>query len=363
MKKLKHLILSAGLLSMVALVAVGCGSTQTAAPKADATKTTATAAATYVGDDTCNSCHGTKVTAFHTTKHSTAFQPLSAFKLSNAPTTLTLFDGVDTNNTKPTQVDLSKIKIYGVMMNEYVMAEVPGFKNKIYRIAKLVKNGDQYTLDAAKSVDVDKDGKPDWQAADGTSCASCHAPGVPANSPSAGISCESCHGPGSNHVAAPDDKKKGTIMASPRNALPDSDTCLKCHNSDPVKDATTGAIVTNNHQGTRDWAFSKHNTSGMTNGCLTCHGPHKANANGVLIKKDNPVDICNSCHEGKIDQAKLDAIMWKNTTDPNGHVTRDHSFGAMKYQDMGDDPATKQIEIKNQTYLDIIKKALPDLAK
>lgn len=106
-------------------------------------------------------------------------------------------------------------------------------------MAKLVKNGDKYDVKAAKSVDVDKDGKEDWQAADGTSCVKCHAPGVLVSSPTAGISCESCHGPGSNHVAADMDKKKGSI-----GALPDTETCLGCHRSDPAKD-DKGTITAN----------------------------------------------------------------------------------------------------------------------
>jgi hypothetical protein len=35
----------------------------------------------------------------------------------------------------------------------------------------------------------------------------------------------------------------------------------------------------------------------------------------------------------------------------------------MKYEDLGDDPATKPIEIKNQAIIDLIKKSLPELAK
>ncbi|HEY8910178.1 MAG TPA: cytochrome c3 family protein [Desulfosporosinus sp.] len=358
MKKAKHRILIAGLLSMIALVAVGCGANQTTATKVDATTTSATG--TYVGDDTCKTCHDGKITAYHTTKHSIALKSLSAYPLSNAPTTLTVYDGADTTNTKATQLDLSKAKIYGVMMDEYVLAEVPGFKNKIYRVAKLVKNGDKFDVQAASTVDVNKDGKPDWQATDGTSCATCHAPGVPVSSPTLGISCESCHGPGSKHVSATPDNKKGSIMAQPSSALPNSDTCLKCHTSDPSKDAN-GTLITDNHQGTRDWFSSKHAQSGQLNGCLTCHGPHKANANGVLLRKDNPADICLSCHaDSKPDPAK---IMWKNTTDKNGHLTVDHSFGAMKYEDLGDDPATKPIEITNPAMVEMVKKALPSLAK
>lgn len=358
-KKAKHLILSVGLVSMIALVAVGCGANPTPAPKVDTPKATATG--TYVGDDTCKSCHDGKITSYHTSQHSKTLKPLSDYALSNAPTTITVFDGADANNTKGTQLDLSKAKIYGVMENDYVLAEVPGFKSKVYRVAALKKVGDKFELGAAKAVDVDKDGKPDWQAADATSCASCHAPGVPVSSPTLGISCESCHGPGSNHVAAAPDKKKGSIMAQANSALPNSETCLKCHTSNPTKDATTGNLVTDNHHGTRDYFSSKHATSGQLNGCLTCHGAHKANANGVLIKPATAAEICITCHaDKKYDPAK---IMWKNTTDANGHITADHSFGAMKYEDFGDDPATKPNEIKNPALVDLVKKAIPSLAK
>lgn len=55
--------------------------------------------------------------------------------------------------------------------------------------------------------------------------------------------------------------------------------------------------------------------------------------------------------------------MWKNPTDERGHFTRDHSFGATKYEDLQDDPATKPIEIKNPTFIELIKKQLPEAAK
>lgn len=361
-KKAKQLILSVGLLSMIALVAVGCGTSKTPAPTDETPKTpiTTTAAGTYVGDNTCKACHEGKVTAYHTTEHSKALKPLVDFQLTNAPKTIAVFDGADATNTKATQLDLSKAKIYGVMVNEYVLAEVPGFKEKIYRVAKLEKEGDKFKLSAAKEVDVDKDGKPDWQAADATSCATCHAPGAPVASPTLGISCESCHGPGSIHAAASPEKKIGSIIAQPTSALPNSETCLKCHASNPSMD-DNGVLITDNHHGTRDWFSSKHATSGQLNGCLTCHGAHKANANGQLISKDKPADICITCHANK----KYDpaTIMWKNKTDAYGHITPDHSFTAMMYEDLGDDLKTKPIEITNPKLVELVKKTFPELAK
>ena len=48
-------------------------------------------------------------------------------------------------------------------------------------------------------------------------------------------------------------------------------------------------------------------------------------------------------------------------SDANSHFTKDHSFGAVKYEDLGDNPATKPIKIKNQKVIDIIKKTFPKL--
>jgi len=362
MKKFWHFILSAGLLLMLVFALAGCETNQNDTKKEDNEKAApkTEAKATYVGDDACKSCHGNVITEFQATIHSEALKPISDYELTGELPTVTLFDGADPDNTKPTELDLSKAKLYGVMVNEYLLAEVPDFKAKIYRVAKLVKNGDKYDLQAAKSVDVDKDGKEDWQAADGTSCAKCHAPGVLTESPTQGVSCESCHGPGSNHVDAAPEKKKGSIKASAESDLPDTETCLGCHRSDPEKD-DKGTLIANNHYGTRNWFASKHAQSEKLAGCMSCHTSHKANANGQLLQKDSAEDVCATCHEGT--DFDLEKLMWKNPTDPHGHITADHSFGAMKYEDMGDDPATKEIEIKNPAYVDLAEKAFPDLAK
>ena len=158
--------------------------------------------------------------------------------------------------------------------------------------------------------------------------------------------------PGSNHVAAAPDKKKGSF-----SPLPSTQSCLACHKFAPEKDKK-GNIINNNHYGTRNWYASKHSQSGQLNGCMACHDSHKANAKGQLLRKDNAADVCVTCHAGvKMDLAKL---MWKNATDERNHITADHSFGAMKYEDMGDDPATKTIEITNPAYVDLAKKAIQE---
>jgi len=90
-------------------------------------------------------------------------------------------------------------------------------------------------------------------------------------------------------------------------------------------------------------------------------GSIMAQATSALLKKDNPADICLTCHADK--KYEPTKIMWKNTTDANGHITADHSFGVMPYESFGDDPATKPVEIKTQATVDMVKKALPKLAK
>lgn len=346
----KKVLLSFAFVALLGTIVVGCNKTQQPAPTPQTGQPAPTATAQYVGNDTCKGCHSDKMDAVSKTKHFQAFKPLSDYPLTAPAGQITLFDPTSTDTPKSTTIDLTKV--YGVMMNDYIIAQVPegsGFKDKVYRVAALKKEGDKWTIQPAKGTDVNKDGKPDYTA-ESFSCGKCHAPGIENKSKDLGPSCESCHGPGGNHVTAAD--KKGTMKTS-------VDSCVACHKSDPVKDAQ-GNFVTQNHYGTRDYFASKHAQGGSVN-CLTCHESHKANASGALLTADKPNDICAKCHAGK--NYDVDKIMWKNPTDQNNHITRDHSFGAMKYEDLGDDPATKPVEIKNQTMIDLIKKGLPDLAK
>lgn len=346
MRRLKILVFS--ILTLVIITLIAACNNQTPAPAPTSPQTTPNVTQTsntnptYVGEQTCLSCH--KKTNYDKTAHFQSFKPLSAYKFDKTYSTVTVYDGA-ANDAKSTTVDLSKA--LGVQMDTYVIAQIPktaGFAKQYYRVGKVSKNPDgTYKIQSAGLVK----GTQNWSAED-YSCLECHSPSMgKAGSPDLTITCESCHGPGSAHVAATsDDQKKATMP------LPTSDTCLKCHNSDPTKDPKTGAIITTNHYGTRDFTFSKHNTTGMINGCLTCHQYHAPDANGGLLRKTNPNDICATCHAGKNYDVKT--IMWDNKSDPYNHITADHSFTAVPESATKVNPTTKNVEITDPTVLDMI---------
>jgi len=354
--RLKTLVLCLLTLLMITLLAACNTQNPTPAPqtKPSSAAQTQNLAATYVGEQTCQYCH--QKSKYDTTKHVQSFKPLMSYKLDKTYGTVTVYDGA-ANNAKSTTVDLKKA--LGVEMDTYVVAQIPkeaGFAKQFYRVGHLVKNPDgTYRIENPGLV---KDTQ-NWSAGD-YSCATCHSPGMGgAGAPDFTVTCEACHGPGGAHVAATTNEQRKATMV-----LPDSNTCLKCHNSNPTKDTTSGtagAIITNNHYGTRDWTFSKHNTTGEINGCLTCHSSHGTNASGQSLKKDNPNDICATCHAGK--NYDVNTIMWENKSDPHGHITRDHSFTAIPESATQINPTTKNVEITNPAVLDTIKKVLPNLFK
>lgn len=344
--KRKHLILLLCFLGVVALAVVGC---QKATPTPSPTPTPIAQAQGYVGSEACKTCHQQVYDGFMKTKHMTAFKPLSDYNITDLPKQITVFDADTPDNPKSTTIDLSKA--YGVMMDDYIIAPVDataGFKSETYRVASLKKEGDKYTVAAASTGDYNKDGTQDWGASNYT-CGSCHSPGLGKSDKELSIGCESCHGPGSAHIAA--DNKAGTMKVS-------QDACMECHPSTPTKNATSGVWEAANHYGTRNYFASKHAASKQTNNCLTCHDPHSVNKDGLTVIGDNPVkDNCSKCHPGN--SFNLDTLMWKNATDAHGHVTHDHSFGAMPLDKYGDDKNTKPLEITNPDYVKLIEANVP----
>ena len=352
--EIKKTLLGVAFIALLGTLVVGCNKEQPApTPQQTEDQTAPKTTAKYVGSETCKGCHTEYHANMTKTKHYSAFKPLSDFPLDKPAGQVTLFDASTPDAPKSGTIDLAnKDTVYGVMMDHYIIGKAPeGFKDKVYRVAALEKSGDKWAIHPAKEADVNKDGTPDYTA-ESFSCGPCHAPGIAAGSKDYGVSCESCHGPGGNHVSG---EKKGTMISQTAQ-----DACNSCHTSNPSK-SKEGVWTANTHYGTRDYFASKHSQSSMLKDCQTCHESHKVNASGSLLKADKPQDLCAKCHAGaKFD---LDKLMWKNPTDERGHFTKDHSFGAMPYEELGDDPKTKPIEIKNQKFIDLITKMLPEVAK
>lgn len=237
-------------------------------------------------------------------------------------------------NTKKEKIDTKKVQ----EMSAYIGTDAcitchsktgQGFAMTSH--AEIFKSQDQYNTD--------------WKQAD--TCAECHSPGLVAEGLGVknlepGISCETCHGPGSIHAQT---KRKETISIN-QNA------CITCHTlGQPSETKDGSSLIAENHYGTRNWFASDHYTSGYVN-CLNCHTSHEVNQEGLMLK-GTFTENCASCH--KNETFDIEEIMWKNPTDLHSHITRDHSFGAIPYEKIGDNPETKEVEITDPTTIKKLK--------
>jgi len=331
-------------LLVVGLLAIGCSQKAPTPVPDNPNKEPVTAM--YVGSATCKECHKQTHEGFIKTRHFNTFKPLEEYDIVNLPDKITVFDMLNEQNPVSTTLDISNIS--GVMADHYVVAQIPvtaGFKNDFYRVASLKKEGDKWKLQPAKTGDFDKDGTEDWGAA-AYNCGTCHSPNLGKIQGEGTIGCESCHGPGGNHVQTAN--KEGTMTVS-------QEACHTCHDSNPKKN-DQGVWIATNHYGTRNYFASKHAQNEAMNDCLTCHTPHATNKDGKTIIGDDPATNCLKCHDQAMDVNKL---MWVNPTDSNDHFTKDHSFGAMPYEKLGDKKDTEEIEITNEDMIKIIEEQLP----
>lgn len=318
---------------MVFLV-VGCGQKAEEAKETSAEvdkKAPVEEVATYVGSESCKTCHSEVYAKYSGTLHTKMVQDAKA---------------------DPSVIigDFSKagepLSIAGVKKED--IAFTIGSKNKQRYV---IKDGDALRIlpteyKFGKGEWVDYHGA-DWKERDyEAKCTACHTTGVNPETGSwteMGVGCEACHGPASLHVNAKGDKSK---IVNPANLDPklQVDVCAQCH----IRGANTkyegredalgflpGMKLTDvykwntpetdnpekpifhedgasekHHQQFQDYEQSKHYAANLT--CTTCHDPHAKNSEGYQLR-DTLENVCLSCHnEGGKAVTKLDTPLTEN---------------------------------------------------
>jgi predicted CXXCH cytochrome family protein len=287
--------------------------------------------ASYIGSDACISCHQNIAGHYAMTTHAKIFANLDEYPV-NWDQNVTIWASAE--GEEPQSAKLNLKNSLGVMLDHYVVSKIDGIPG-FHRVAALEKTDNGYEL---QPLELKDGNEKDWVAKSYAHCVDCHSPGLSveglgAENLQSGLSCETCHGPGAVHAQT---KKPETIIANQA-------ACIKCHTlGEPAQAENGDFLVADTHYGVRNWFVSDHYTSGYLD-CLSCHTPHSTNEQGRMLKQDSFEENCATCHGRK--DFNQDEIMWKNPTDLRGHFTRDHSFGKLLYEDLGDDPETKEIEI------------------
>jgi len=300
---------------------------------------------TFVGSETCKTCHERTYLEWRTSLHSRMMrdakrEPLSIIgDFRQAP-----------NDVRPfTQNDIA-YTLGSQWKQQYLKKEGKD----------LIVLPSQYNLftDEWKSYYPDELAKRNWY----NECAGCHATGVDPKKKTfveMGVACEACHGPGSNHVEAVPGYEIPTIISgsrlTPRLA---AQICGSCHTAGRDKtgkyaypvdyqthkgeaniklyfnEFSNGADADrkrfwpsgesrHSNQQYLDWKQSQHAKVGVT--CITCHSVHSGKSTLESIGEvQNPLVVirsktrlfedrlCKSCH----------------TTPQYRSAHRIHSFGS-----------------------------------
>lgn len=249
----------------------------------------ATASQTYVGSDTCGSCHEDIYARFSLSAH-----PHALKVIESAPPRFP-YDEVTGGVVDPPE---------GLAWND-ISYVIGGFGWK----ARFLKN-DGYLLagdaDALTQYNFANEavGKPaEWVTGHNAEqevfdCARCHTTGYAAQGHQdnragiqgtwvyEGIQCEACHGPGNRHAADP----MGVFVPVDRT----SQMCGDCHSREnpAIIDALDGFEQQYVHY---DGLFnSKH----FALSCVTCHDPHASSlyADEEINPNQGIMQQCESCH-------------------------------------------------------------------
>ncbi|HIJ55945.1 MAG TPA: hypothetical protein HPQ03_07460 [Deltaproteobacteria bacterium] len=298
--------------------------------------------ATFVGSETCKTCHERTYLEWRTSLHSRMMRDVELEPLANiadfeSPSDVRTFKKEEVAYTLGSQWKQQYLKKDG--------------KDLIVLPA-------QYNITTGewKAYFPDKPARRDWFY----ECAGCHATGVNPEKKTfveMGIACEACHGPGSNHVEAiPGYEIPTIIQASRLTPALAAQICGSCHTGgrdktgkhaypleyqihkgvgnirlyfDEVNPDThsehfwpSGESRHSNQQ-YLDWKQSEHAKVGVT--CITCHDVHRSKSSLQAVGEvPNPLmvirsktrlfedQLCKSCH----------------TTPQYRSVHRIHTFGS-----------------------------------
>jgi predicted CXXCH cytochrome family protein len=287
---------------------------------------------TYVGSETCKTCHLEHHDSWKMTLHSRMMQDARQN-----------IDAIVAElNPEVIRADLAEIKglkvppeqIYIPKPEEVLYTIGSQWKQRylIERNGMLVIAPVQYNTDTGRWVNYNEDTweKRSWIL----ECGGCHATGVnldKGNFVETSVGCEACHGPGSHHVALPKtavfEKRQTIVNPAKLTSGVATQICGSCHNrgkatkhekaSWPVGYLPGRALETYfkstsfaggdashlygnefskaHHQQYIDWKQSKHFVEGVN--CTSCHYVHQLGIQATRFQtRESGSQQCLSCH-------------------------------------------------------------------
>jgi hypothetical protein len=312
---------------------------------------------TYVGSNTCQTCHSGKHTDWITSGHPYKIQKLQNGQGPQYPAGLTSTKNIGPYVTYTIQPGVPMPpKGHTWSTVGFVMGGYHSNARFLDTLGYLIL-GDtaQYNIPTNRWVKY-------VQSPPGTqpylySCYKCHTtgpsatktpefepyPGIEGSWFEAGVGCEACHGPASDHISNP-------TIHPPKEGY---ETCIKCHARDRSETnkkvewlpATYQTISTGfvRHCEQGDMMFaSKHHLAGMT--CATCHDPHKSvyyELGGLKASAS-----CENCHTNHIipghgsDKATCTDCHMPNAARNGDHITQYVSEQSAHFWKILTDPTT-----------------------
>ncbi len=285
------------------------------------------AQATYVGSQTCQTCHPTYYNDWSNSGHPYKFSVIHDNQPPTYPPFVVNFEDMwmDSLGSMPHSWDQIAgviggfgwkarfVGTDGIIVGTGSSAIDPASGHNQFNFYGGVNRGwvDYHKTDANKKYNY--------------SCFKCHTTGGDTSGTwlsgvdglgtftESGIGCEACHGPGSEHAAAPsttnidrvyefahlDNSIGGLVYAPGDTARPDAASndvnflCGTCHNRSYTSPINSSGGFIKHHEQWDEFAASPHKSAGLN--CVTCHDPHKR----VLWGGDGIKLECASCHTDK----------------------------------------------------------------